>query len=99
MSLDDNLYDRSGQPIDFERWVMLFSDARYQVLRQTDVGNVTVSTVWLGADMSIEREPLIFETMVFGVGREECYRYTEETLALAHHDKLVAELRLLASVE
>lgn len=93
-----DFYDRSGEPIDFDKWALLIEDGRYAVLKQTRVGDVGISTVWIGTNMGPADEPLIFETMTFGT-EEECYRYTTEQEALAHHAELVAQFSLLAAIE
>lgn len=93
-------FDRSGEPITFQRWCLLFEDRRYQVVERTEIGNVLISTVWLGLDHGFGRsdEPLIFETMIFGGAEaEELYRYASEDEARAHHAKLVEQMTLIAS--
>lgn len=59
-------YDRAGQAITRERWSALFGDRAYQVVAQTVLAHVWVSTVWLGLDHGHgPLAPVIFETMVF----------------------------------
>jgi hypothetical protein len=90
-------YDRKGEPISAVRWRRLFDDKSYQILRQEQVGEVLVSTVWLGIDHGFFSDwPMIFETMVFvPLNGDECYRYATEEDAFAGHERLVAELSLL----
>jgi hypothetical protein len=91
-------YDRGGFSISQLRWTHLFQDKSYQVVRQTMIGDVMVSTVWLGLDHGHgDGPPIIFETMVFGPKHvfEEQYRYATEADALAEHRKIVAQLRLV----
>lgn len=61
-------YSREGEPISLRTWSRLwsFSFEEYRCIAHTVVGSYLISTVWLGMDFSFgEREPLIFETMVF----------------------------------
>lgn len=91
-------YDKEGNEITFEHWCVLFSDPEYCTIRLDKIGDsVEVSTVWMGLNYNFGRgdTPIIFETMTFG-GDEECYRYATEEEAIAGHEKIVAELKLLA---
>jgi hypothetical protein len=95
-----DLYDRKGNPISIAEWMMLFHDRDYQVLAQTRVGEVLVSTVWLGIDhgFGYTEWPVLFETIVFGpIDSGEEHRYETEGEALRGHRKIVREIRLLAS--
>lgn len=96
-------YDREGKPIDMDTWLSLWRDVTYKVIRKTMVGDVLVSTVWLGIDHAFgySERPLIFETMLFvGAEGDEMYRYYTEAEALADHDRLVEQLRMVkAAVE
>lgn len=96
------LYDRSGEPVDTARWCLLFSDTRYQVLRQDQIGFYFLSTVWTGIDRGFgEGPPLIFETMVFGPGNwgEEQRLYSSEQEALAGHEEIAAAIKLVEAIE
>lgn len=68
-----------------------------RVVARTQVGQLFVSTVWLGIDHSWGGgPPLIFETMIFGPGLwSELWveRYPTEVAALAGHDRAVAVAR------
>lgn len=94
-------YDRDGQAITLERYAELFGndgDDDYKRVAQDDVGELWVSTVWLGIDHAFgDGPPIIFETMIFrdgDFGRDlAMWRYTTETAALAGHDRVVAALR------
>ena len=97
-------FDRDGTPITFKEWGRLrFGDVRgdrlmdYCRVASTLVGEVWVSTVWLGIDHGFRSDgpPIIFETMVFGGG--DTYdgwqdRYATEADALAGHQGVVALL-------
>ena len=54
-----------------EEWMKWFetNDDKRRVALTTQ-GNVTVSTVFLGIDLTFGGPPLIFETMIFGGERE-----------------------------
>jgi hypothetical protein len=91
-------YDRDGQPITMEEWAEKFEAMEYKVVRQTRVGNMEVSTIWLGLDHGFgfvaNQPPLIFETMIFGGDHDsDQWRFYTETEARAHHKMIVRELR------
>jgi hypothetical protein len=93
-------YDRNGDPITPQQWGVYFQDADYKILKQDTLvlgGPVEISTVWLGIDHNFSElgPPLIFETAVFGE-ESTLYRWATEEEALAEHEKLVEQVRLLA---
>ena len=62
-----------------------------RVVKQTQIGDVKVSTVFLGLDHSFGGgAPLLFETMIFG-GKEDGYqdRYSTWDEAIEGHKKAV----------
>jgi len=83
--------DRQGQPLTLMEWGVLMQDWDYKRIGFTQIGQVNVSTVWLGLDHSMpflgETAPKIFETMIFGgVDDEYIERYgTEAEAQLGHH--------------
>jgi hypothetical protein len=83
-------YDMQGQPITRQQWAeSLVGDASR--VERTAIGDVTVSTVWLGLDHSFDGgPPLIFETMIFG-GEHDQYQERYSTLeeARAGHERAV----------
>jgi hypothetical protein len=93
-------YDRQGRPISVDRCVELMSDVAYRRVAhdvaQHDPHDVTISTIWLGADHSdsIGGKPIIFETMVFvcGESHDPPIRYATEADALAGHARIVATM-------
>ncbi len=93
----DVYYDRSGNLITLDEWASAF-DERYgeKTVRQENVGDLWVSTVWLGLDHQHGNgPPLIFETMVFAgesLVDEFCDRYSTEAEAVAGHERVVAAL-------
>jgi hypothetical protein len=105
-------YDTQGRPIPMMVWAVLFEDClrdddeRWWRIAQERVGDLEVSTVWLGLDHRIESggPPLIFETMVFGgdlscwpeqeefAGIDCCERYSTWQQAEEGHRRKVAEV-------
>jgi hypothetical protein len=88
-------YRRDGTPITQDEWLRGFGDDETKRVAADDIGDVTVSTVWLGLDHSFgDGPPLIFETMVFGGDYDEwCERYATEAAAVTGHARIVAALR------
>lgn len=103
-------FDRDGEPITAGQWVALFEDKSYQLVEQTEVGGLFVSTVWLGLDHSFGRgdRPVLFETMVFDEHGAEgkrgdevvdgCWRYSTEDEALTGHRAVCEQVRLLEAL-
>jgi hypothetical protein len=95
-------YDRDGMPISMERWGELHADVNYRRVALDVIDTYRVSTIWLGLDHAIgfagEVGPHIFETMVFtnGTGQDVwMHRYSTEGEALAGHESVCAEIRVL----
>ena len=92
-----NIYfDRMGNPISVAKWAVLNEILYYKVIKQEDIGDFWVSTVWLGInhDFFNQGPPIIFETMIFPKkGKEIDYddrymdRYCTEEDAIAGHAK------------
>lgn len=86
-------YNHDGEPITLAEWAMLVEIPGYSRIASTVLGDVWVSTVWLGIDHAPwdDRVLHIFETMIF----PEC-DYMERTgtkeAALAAHDQAVAHV-------
>jgi hypothetical protein len=88
-------FDFDGEPIEtFREWCALFASPERLVAFDV-LGDVEVSTVWLGIDYSFGRGvPLIYETMVFGGELHEVgERYPNRIAAQAGHDRWVAAVR------
>lgn len=64
----DLFYNRAGQPIGHDEWAKLYEDKRNRRVAVSDYPqhSTRVSTVWVGIDVTGERPPLIYESMVFG---------------------------------
>jgi hypothetical protein len=88
-------YDRAGRRMAGSEWMALI-ETDYQRVALTEVGDVQVSTVWLGLDhnFGLHGPPLIFETLVFGGTHDgDGERYATEAAALGGHDQWVAAVR------
>ena len=89
-------HDRNGDAITADQWAALFRDQAYKRVASDELGDIFVSTVWLGLNHNFDPdgEPLIFETMIFGgTHDEDQWRYSTEAEALEGHAAAV----LLAS--
>jgi hypothetical protein len=82
-------YDRDGNPMEHEEWMVAFGFGNG--IDKTAIGDVMVSTVWLGIDHSFGHgPPLIFETMVFGGGLDEyLWRWSTVAEAQEGHNRVV----------
>jgi hypothetical protein len=66
---------------------------KHKVVQQDNVGELFISTVWLGLDHGWGKgEPLIYETMIFNADFEElfCMRYSRWNKAINIHVRVVA---------
>lgn len=83
-------YNRQGEPVDVMEWARLHSDHDQIIVRRSTIGEIDLSTVWLGIDHAFGYPPpLIFETMTFGPepwGARLLDRYATEQQALAGHE-------------
>jgi hypothetical protein len=93
-------YDPDGNPLPFMEWAILFElrhldDDDSWWRRSTTIGDVEVSTVWLGLDHSFgSGPPLFWETMIFGGQYDEYeWRHPSREAAFAAHDQIVAAVR------
>jgi hypothetical protein len=75
----------------FDEWIRKFNyEDKGRRIKQTTIGDVDISTVFLGMDHQIfEGKPMLFETMVFG-GEHDRYqeRYSTWEEAEAGHQKV-----------
>lgn len=77
---------------DLHKWARWFETAE-RIVKKTEVGKLTVSTVFLGLDYQFgDGPPLLFETMVFGGPDEVQERYSTWAEAEEGHDKIVGSL-------
>lgn len=92
-------YGRDGSPITRDEWLAAHESQedweRARRVAEDQVGEVWISTVWLGLDHAFGYgPPLIFETMCFGGSMDqEAYRYSTESEALAGHAEIVSLVR------
>jgi hypothetical protein len=91
LTLDENYYDKTGNPISIDEWSVIFKDMEYKRVRLSKGNGSTVSTVWLGLDHSYGDEPLkIFETLVqSGPLADEMWRYSTLEEAIEGHEHVV----------
>lgn len=96
-----NYYDQDGNPIDLITWGKMLQEGgefERRIGATTLWHGAWVSTVWLGLNhrWGDDGPPLIFETMVFGLGgfRDlDCDRYSTKEQALAGHEVMVRKWR------
>ena len=90
------LNGREPVSVDFETWAKWYGTADRHVA-DTQLGDVRISTVFLGLDHSFGgRHPLLFETMVFGGYLDgEQDRYTTWAEADAGHTRMVQRVALV----
>lgn len=84
-------YDWQGNPISGMQWARLFEDERH--IGDDRIGDVRISTVWIGLDLGLQAPPLIFETMVFDEEGDWSVRYATEREAREGHARVVALVR------
>ena len=78
--------------ISWARWMAAHEDVRQLALDK--IGDVEVSTVFLGFDHGISGPPLLFETMIFNGPRHlDRDRYSTWQEAMDGHAAMVAEVR------
>lgn len=87
------ILDADGKPVlceDLMTWSKWFETADRNIAK-TEIGDVSISTVFLGLNHSFnDGPPIVFETMVFGGEHDgEMQRYVTKEQALAGHDKMV----------
>jgi hypothetical protein len=101
-----NLYNKKGERISDDEYMKLSRDKDYKIIKQENVGDYWISTVWLGRDhrFTLEGRPLIFETMVFGKTKDgyvdhgdehDVERYSDEKSAKEGHDFYVRKYQNL----
>lgn len=95
-------YRRDGSTFtDPLEYSAMLADESYRRVALTHVGDVEVSTVFLGFDhgWGMTPHPILFETMVFG-GSLNTYaeRWPNEVAALAGHDQWVERVRDLEAI-
>jgi hypothetical protein len=85
------ILDANGNPVvcnDLIEWATWYESARDRRVAFDQVGEVKISTVFLGLDhnFAMTGPPILWETMIFGGPFDrEMYRYTTRDLALIGH--------------
>lgn len=88
------LADDGKTPVecDLMTWARWFENRGSRVVKQDTVGDVKVSTVFLGLDhrFGVDGPPVLWETMIFGGEHDEDqWRYASYEAAVAGHAKAV----------
>jgi len=90
-------YDKQGNPLTSEQYMDLLRtiDREYKRVASTQVGDIWISTVWLGLDHQCgDGPPLIFETMQFDDDEAgDCERWSTLEEAQAGHEAWVQRVR------
>lgn len=85
-------YDKKGKRISMDTWAALLEEPNYKLVKVTEIGDVKVSTVWLGLDHGFGgKRPVIFETMTFP--GNDCERYSTLQEAIAGHELMVERVK------
>lgn len=100
-------YDKDGKLIGLMKWASLFEQPGYRFIGQTHVENITISTIWVGFDLSgLGDPPLIFESMVFEVPQGddvwrslECRRYRTLHEAQVGHTELCLLINTMMDID
>jgi hypothetical protein len=106
-------WDRQGEPLDTLEYGALCKFHSYKRVDESRIGDLWISTVWIGMDMAFWTEdPVIFETMVFSevdpdsmhpelAAYVEAYmRYRTEEEALRGHAAVCMDVRqTIAKIE
>lgn len=86
-----------GLPVpepDVLKWAQWFDGDDHRLVKQTKIGRVSVSTVFLGIDHGWDNEePILWETMVFGgIHDQSQWRYSSREAAVLEHVCIVASI-------
>jgi hypothetical protein len=89
-------YDKQGKPLTRDEYHALLEDIgrEYKRVALTKIGDIEISTVWLGLDHQYgDGAPLIFETMQFGGDSNfDCERWSTIDEAVAGHQAWVGRI-------
>ena len=80
---------------DITEWSKHFENINERIVAKTKIGDVEISTVFLGIDHSFGgKTPIVFETMVFG-GKldQEQERYATYDEAMKGHEEMVKRVK------
>jgi len=89
---DDGKTVRKAENI--EEWADWFEHSNNRLMKQTNVRQARISTVFLGIDHSFDTSgdspAVLFETMIFGGAYDQFqWRYSDPEEAITDHDKIV----------
>lgn len=86
--------DGKPRKASMEEAAKAFEDSEGRRVAQDTVGDISVSTVFLGIDHRLGGvgPPVLYETMTFGGEQEIQQRYTTRNKAVKGHNKVVKEL-------
>lgn len=79
---------------DFVKWAKFFENDKLRIIKRAEIGNITISTVFLGIDHGFGGRPRWFETMIFNGpldGKQE--RYESQAEAIRGHNYLVKKVK------
>jgi len=105
--LEHYILDSKGNPVpvDLMTWATWSEDRKNTVIKQEDIGNYFVSTIFVGLDHSFEsykegdvmHKPLLFETVIMKRAGFESLDYMERCTtrrqAIAQHKRAINYLR------
>lgn len=93
------ILNSDGTPVEepnLERWAHWMADPHARRVAWTEVGEWSVSTIFLGSDHAFGNGlPVLWETMVFGPEpwNDVQWQYTSREAALAEHDQIAEHVR------
>ena len=90
--------NEAGDPVpepDLMTWAQFMEQNDARRIARDEIGDVSVSTVFLGLDHSFTNgPPLLYETMVFGGPHDGCMdRYSTRDEAMAGHVRFVRAIQ------
>ena len=89
---------KTRRATDMKEWGECFHDMSKRRVAKTKIGNIEISTVFLGMDHGIDRKkPMLFETMLFGDCKyqDECERYLTWDEAEEGHNRWISKVKEL----
>lgn len=100
MTTDKYILNDKGEPVvepDLMKWARWFETGKDRIVERTQIGNIKVSTVFLGFDhnYSATGGPVLWETMVFGgpLDQEQTRCSGNREQAMAMHQKMIEAVK------
>ncbi|MEW5857481.1 MAG: hypothetical protein AB1861_08875 [Cyanobacteriota bacterium] len=84
--LDEDHNPVAATLIEWAEFLAVFSNVR---VAEDYVGNVRISTVFIGSNIHLSNPPLVFETMIFNAGENYQIRYATWDEAIAGHQRIL----------